>query len=107
MKHCMTIHSYKEDGGIMRPSTPTPDKHWTGMLAGPYIDAGYVQVCYPQDRQYPSIELCSKFAKEDKEGFIRVAQFAKSNGLIIEVVRKECVKCESKLSECPSPYKEK
>ena len=95
---CIRIHCEKEDGSLMRPKTPTPDKHWTGMIAGPYLDNPSIQITYPQDRSGPEIHICKNFWRECDYGFDHLMRFVKSNGLTVTIDRGQCGECEGRES---------
>ncbi len=93
---CIRIHSEKKDGSDMRPRTPTPDKHWTGMLYGHYQQHSGIQIAYPQDRVAPEIHISKDFWRQCADGFGHIMGFIRSNGLTVSINRGECAVCSGR-----------
>jgi len=109
MNHCMMLHNRRDiprlvpdgKGGQredfrMRPSTPTPDKHWSGMvlarLGGP---SGHVQICGSEIAGGgPEIWISRHLKDVNEEGFVWLMRFIESEDIAISSVRDECRKCE-------------
>lgn len=108
MNQCFMIHNYRTkprlvpdgNGGVcedtrMRPSTPTPDKHWTSMVLGRFGGASpYVQACGSlEDEGGPELWISRELKDHDLEGFEWLMRFVKSEDIAFSHIEDECRRC--------------
>jgi len=109
MNKCLMLHNRRNrprlvpdgEGGLredyrMRPSMPTPDRHWTSMVLGRC--GGYsphVQVCGSEiPGGGPELWISRHLKDDDEESFVWLMKFIESEDIAVSCLQRECRKCE-------------
>ena len=113
MNHCLMLQNRRKAprmipdgaGGFLedyrvRPGTPTPDKHWTGMVLARFNGpSDHIQVCgSTTPGGGPELWISRKLKDENPEGFGWLMRFARSENLAFQTVQEECQKCDGSRS---------
>ena len=109
MNKCMMLHNRRTkprlvpdgEGGVdvdyrMRPSSPSPDKHWTSMVLGRFGDnSPHIQVCGSRiPGGGPELWISRHLKDHDEEGFVWLMNFIESEDIAFSYVADECSQCE-------------
>jgi hypothetical protein len=108
MHKCMMLHNYRTkpclvpdgNGGLredfrMRPSTVSPDRHWTQMVLGRFGGAfPYIQICGSEhDKGGPEIWISRQLKDMDEEGFVWLMNLIRSENIATTFFEDECERC--------------
>lgn len=80
----------------MRPSTPTPDSHWTSMVLERFGGSSpHVQVCGSERLGGgPELWISRHLKDHDEEGFVWLMHFIESEDIAFSYFEDQCAQCD-------------